>query len=105
MIKKILFPILGLIITIFLMQISYELFIALVKNKNPCAEGCGGSFKNFLMVYTCFWFITGIIMGYLFAIKKVFYKGIGLIVFIFLISSFAVNWYASTSGYGLNLSY
>lgn len=105
MIKKILFPVLGLIITIFLMQFSYELFMVLVKNKKPCAEGCSGTFKSFLMFYTLFWFITGTVMGYLFAVKKIAYKGIGLLIFIFLIISFGVNWYASTSGYGLNLSY
>jgi hypothetical protein len=105
MLKKILFPILGLLITIFLMQLSYELFITLVKSKNPCAEGCSGTFKIFLMFYTGFWFITGTVMGYLFAVNRITYKGISLLIFIFLITSFAVNWYASTYGYGLNLSY
>ncbi|NNP76142.1 hypothetical protein A7P54_06875 [Acinetobacter sp. Ac_3412] len=105
MMKKILYPILGLIIIIVLMQLSHEIFINLLKHKRPCIEGCSGSFKNFLMIYTWFWFILSMLAGYLIAAKKASYKFIIILVLVFLISTFIVNWYAATYGYGLNLSY
>lgn len=61
--KKILYPILSLMIIIVLMQLSHEIFINLLKHKRPCIEGCSGIFKSFLMFYIGFWFITGTVMG------------------------------------------
>ncbi len=105
MMKKIIFPVLGFLITIILMQFSYEIFTFSFDDKYPCAEGCSSEFNKFLMIYTWSMFILGAGIGYFYAIKKVNWIFIILIIFIFLLLSFPLHWYASTYGYGLNLSY
>ncbi|QHH92938.1 hypothetical protein FPL18_03295 [Acinetobacter gyllenbergii] len=104
MIKKILYPIVGVIFILAIMQFSYDPFVFFT-GKIPCKEGCSTEFISILKYW--FWgiILMTIALSYCYAIQKI--KKIILFFYfsLFFLTHIFLMWYASTYGYGLNLSY
>ncbi len=104
MMKKFIYPILGIALILFTLHFSHDLFVSLT-NKYPCKEGCSGEFKNFLLYFFWITIILTIIVFYKYSINRINLIVLLVLYILFCIIQTATLWYASTYGYGLNLSY
>ncbi|OBY73739.1 hypothetical protein NG55_13870 [Acinetobacter gyllenbergii] len=102
--RKILYVILGIVLTILLIYTISNLYLAIIGRKT-CAEGCSLAYISFSRWSLLFSIVIGGILGYLKSSNKLPNKILLTIIIFLSIIWIAITWYGLDYGYGKNLSY
>jgi len=102
--RKILYVILGVVLTILLIYTIPNLYLTII-DRNTCAEGCSLAYINFSRWSLLVSVIIGGILGYLKSSNKLSHANLLTIIILLSIIWIAITWYGLDYGYGKNLSY
>ncbi|ENU22765.1 hypothetical protein F993_02666 [Acinetobacter proteolyticus] len=103
--KKIIYPILSIILVIIIFLGLPLIYEFMIPNSSVCSEGCDPIFRKFVFVFGLISLIIAPTLGYLLAKKTVNRKNIYFFLTFYLMIYLVIVWYSTGYGYGLNLSY
>ncbi|QHH92939.1 hypothetical protein FPL18_03300 [Acinetobacter gyllenbergii] len=103
--KHTLWVLAGVSLVAIIIFIVPQFFSLIYTGQSRCREGCSADFLIIARIFTWISLFSGGLIGYLFSLRKVGYKTISSFITLIILLLIFLSWYASTYGYGLNLSY